>query len=366
MHFLQVFANGLKAQEIATSCKKFLDSLSQTFEYLEKCISPKVYIEILQLLLRGKYYQAESQPVNRVELLCLLGQEMRRLGDKRKYKDHMQEAHRLFSTHEDEFDTKVLSRVFYFHSRARFLSETNRFNDLKPKMLYDKALEICEKNLPGHPETGVNLLLAGRNAKRRRENAEATEKLQRAYSLFKKPLGDHFMTAQCLKDFADFVFFIKQSDQGLDDALKHYGKAIRVMEKLGTHEQKESILTLKNYGGCLMEKGNFEEAEKYLLKAQLVCERELEKEHTWKVMVKTQLGVLYHEMADKQENEESVREELLSKMEASMKEGLDMCYKLNNGQKSINRLGSKKLIWKVLSLYPKRFPGDSYPREEKS
>ena len=366
-HFLQVFANGLMAQGIATSCKNFLDSLFQTFEYLEKCISSKVYIETLELLLSSKYFQAESQPVHRVELLCLLGQEMRRLGDKTKYMDHMKNAHRLFSAHDDEFgETKVLSRVFYLHSRARFLSEANKFNDPEPKKLYDKALEICEKNLPDHPETAVNLLFAGRNARRRKDNAEATEKFKRAFSLFQKLLGDHFMTALCLKDFADFAFgFAKQSDQQLDKALDYYEKAMGVMEKLGTHEQKESILTLKNYGGCLMEKGNFEEAEKLLLKAELVCERELEKEHTWKVMVKTQLGLLYHEMADKQENEESIREELLSKMEASMKEGLDMCYKLNNGQKSINNLGSKKLIWKVLSLYPKRFPEDSYPREEK-
>ena len=385
-HFLKVFANRLKAQGIATCCETFLDSLFQTFEYLEKCISSKVYIETLELLLSSKYFQAESQAVHRVELLCLLGQEMRRLGDKTKYQGLMEEADLLFTSHVDEFQTKTLSRVFYLHNRARFLSEANKFFDLEPKRLYDKALDICEKNLPNHPETAVNLLLAGRNAKRRRKYAEATKKFQRAFSLFNKLLGDHFMTAQCLKDFADFVFFAEKSDQGVVNrgrdisdisdtslsckhitykTLEYYGKAMGVMEKLGTHEQKESILTLKNYGGCLMEKGNLEEAEKLLLKAELVCERELEKDHTWKVMVKTQLGLLYHEMADKQENEESVREELLSKMEASMKEGLDMCYKLNDGQKSINRLGSKKLIWKVLSLYPKRFPEDSYPGEDK-
>ncbi|XP_068747033.1 nephrocystin-3-like [Montipora capricornis] len=272
----------------------------------------------------SKCFQAESQPVHRVELLCLLGQEMRRLGDKTKYKDHMEEANRLFSAQEDGFgETKVLSHVFYLHSRARFLSEENSY-DLEPKMLYDKALKICEKNLPDHPETAVNLLFAGRNAKRRKD-AEATEKFQRAYSLFKKLLGDHFMTAQCLKDFADFVFLSEKSDQGLDKALEYYEKAMEVMEMLGAHEQKESILTLKNYGICHVKKGNFEEAEKLLLKAELVCERELENaDHTRKVMVKTHLGLLYHEMAEKQENEASVREGLLNKMDASTKKGLDM------------------------------------------
>ena len=359
-HFLKVFANGLEAQEIATSCKKFLDSLPQAFEYFGKCISPKVYIEILELLLRSKYFQAKSQPVHRVEFLCLLGQEKRRLGDKTEYNDLMEEAHRLFSAYEDEFETKDLSRVFYLHSRARFLSENSY--DSEPKTLYDKALEICEKKLPGHPETAVNLLLAGRNAKRRKKNAEATEKFSRAFSLFQKLLGDHLMTAQCLKDFADFIFIAEKSDQGLDKALEYYEKAMEVMEKLGTHEHKESILTLKNYGICHRKKGNFEEAEKLLLKAELLCERELENaDHTWKVMVKTHLGLLYHEMTDKQENEESVREGLLNKMEASMKEGLDMCYRLNNGQKSINHLGNKSLIRIVLTSYPERFPSELYP-----
>ena len=268
-HFLQDFANGLETQEIATSCKTFLDSLFQTFEYLEKCISSKVYIQILELLLSSKYFQAESEPVRRVELLCLLGQEKRRLGDDTKYKDLMEEAHRLFSAHDDEFGTKVLSHVFYLHSRARFLSEENSY-DSQPKTLYDIALEICDEKLPCHPETAVNLLLAGRNAKRRKKNAEANEKLQRSLSLFKELLGDHFMTAQCLKDFADFFLFAVQNDQGLDMALKYYGKAMEVMEKLGTHEQKESILTLKNYGICQMKKRNFEEAEEQLLKAEIV------------------------------------------------------------------------------------------------
>ncbi|XP_068747833.1 nephrocystin-3-like [Montipora capricornis] len=361
-HFLQVFAHGLQTQEIATSCKKFLDSLFQTFEYLEKCISSKVYIEILELLLRSKTFQAESQPVHRVELLCLLGQEVRRLGDKTKYKGIMEEADLLFTSHVNEFQTKALSRVFYLHNRARFLTEANKPFNLEPKRLYDEALEICEKKLPDHPETAASLFFAGRNATWRKDNAEATEKYKKAFSLFQKLLGDHLMTARCLKEFADFVFsFAEQSDQGLDKALNYYRKAMRVMEKLGTHEQKESILTLKNYGNCHMEKGNFQEAEKMLLKAERVCERELENDHTWKVMVKTALGLLYHEMADKQENKASVTEELLTKMEASMKEGLDMCYRLNNGQKSINHLGNKAFIRNVLTSYPERFPKDLYP-----
>ena len=172
------------------------------------------------------------------------------------------------------------------------------------------------------------------------------------------------MTAQCLKDVADLFLFAEQNDQGIDMALMYYGKAMEVLEKLGTHEQKESILILKNYGICLKKKGNFEEAKELLLKAELVCERELEKDHTWKFMVKIQLGLLYHEMiACKQENDGFVREDLLSKMEASMKEGLDMYYKRNtDGQKSINHK-LKMRISEVLNSYPEKFPEDLYPRD---
>ena len=363
-HFLQVYANGTAGQEIATHCQKFLDFLPQTFAYLERCISPKVYIQILKLLLSCKYFQAECQPVNRVELLCLLGQEMRRLGDKANYKDHMEEAHLLFASHAEEFETKTLSHVFYLHNRARFLSEANKLHDPEPKKLYDKALEICEEKFPDHPETAKALLFAGKNAKRRKYNEEATVKFQKALSLFSKLLGDHFMTAQCLKDFADFVFFGKRIDRvRLDKALGYYSRATKVMEKLGTHGQKESILTLKNYGVCLMRKGNFEEAKKLLLTADVICERELEKDHMWKVMVKTQLALLYFKVASKRGKGASAKEELLNKMETTMKEALDMCYRLTDGQKSLNHLGNKKFIWEVLNLYPKRFPEKRYPRQ---
>jgi len=49
---------------------------------------------------------------------------------------------------------------------------------------------------------------------------------------------------------------------------------------------KESILTLKNYGVCHKNKGNYEEARKLLEKAEHVAKRELDEDHMWKVMVK--------------------------------------------------------------------------------
>ena len=196
----------MAVQDFMSSSQTFLNDLTQTFAYLEKCTSPKVYINTLKLLLRCKYFEAESHPVQRVELLCLLGQEKRRLGDREEYKNRMEETERLFLQNVDDFEGSPLSHVFYLHSQARFQSEKKIRNDTKPKELYDEALQICERKICDHPETAANLLFAGRNAKLRKDNKEAKEKYQRALFLFKDLLGNHFMTALCLKDLADFFF----------------------------------------------------------------------------------------------------------------------------------------------------------------
>lgn len=172
------------------------------------------------------------------------------------------------------------------------------------------------------------------------------------------------MTALCLKDLADLFLFTEDTDQGLEKALHYYRKAIDVMEKLGTRNQKESILTLKNYGTCHEKKGNFEEAEKLLKEAEITCGSEIKGDHTWKVIVKNQLALFYHNVAAKQENEGHVREDLLSKMEELLKEGLLMCYRLNKGKKKIDHLPNKESIFAVLKRYPKRFPEELYLPDE--
>ncbi|XP_015753921.1 PREDICTED: uncharacterized protein LOC107333605 [Acropora digitifera] len=350
-------------QEIS-SCQPFLKNFTQTCQYLEKCFSPNSYIQFLRRLLACKSFDAQTQPVLRVELLCLLSQEMRRVEEKEKYQEYMEEADGLFSEYAEDFKTNALPHVFYLHSRARFVSEKKKPKDLEPKKLYNEALKICEKEIPNHPEKALNLLFAGRNAKRRKANEEANGKLKRALSMLRILLGDHFMTSLCLKDLADFYFFIEKTGQGREKALNYYKEAMEVMEKLGTRNQKESILTLKNYGSCHKEKGNFEEAKMLLLEANLVCDNEIEGDHKWKVIVKTELALLYHEIANRQENEGDDREELLSKMEEFMKEGLDMCYRLNDNKKSISALGNRKQIVKVLNMHPGRFEREKYYPDE--
>ena len=178
--------------------------------------------------------------------------------------------------------------------------------------------------------------------------------------MHKNLLGNHFMTALSLKDFGHFFFVKRKTDQ----ALNYYKEAIEVIEKLGTRNQKKSILLLKNYGSCHEKEGNFEEADTLLLEANLVCDSEIEGDHKWKVSVKTELALLYYETARSKETERDKKEELLSKMEKLMKEGLDMCYRLNDNKKSINRLGNKKRIVQVLKSYPRRFERESYYPDE--
>ena len=80
-------------------------------------------------------------------------------------------------------------------------------------------------------------------------------------------------------------------------------------------DDQESILTLRNYGVCHKNKGNFEEARNLLQKAERVAEIELDEDHKWKVMVKTDQAFLYKEKGK------------IGQMEVVMKEGLQMCYR---------------------------------------
>ena len=91
-------------------------------------------------------------------------------------------------------------------------------------------------------------------------------------------------------------------------------------------------------------------AKMLLLEANLVCKSEIDGDHRWKVIVKSALTVFYHEIANRQENEEDDREDLLSKMEEFKKEGLDMWYRLNDNKKSISRLRNRKPIAEVLKM----------------
>ena len=346
-HFLQVYIRGIQNQEHTTGeiCETFFDDFLQKCMYLEKCLQPSFYIQILESLLTSPAPEIQ-QPVKRVELLCLLGGEMRKKGEKSKYSDCMKEANQLFSEYEHEFKTKALSEVFYRRSYARYLPE-GRGKGAKKE--YKTALRICEEKYPDHPETAATLLFAGRYAKRPHDYGDVIHKYIRALHIFKTQLGLHIMTAQCYKNIADFAFIKSDNTDAVDLTLASYQKAFDMMRELETDDQKESILMLKNYGKCQIKNGNFETGEKLLLKAESIAERELEENHPWKVSVKTEQAVFY---------KEAVR---LQEMEAALKEGLEMHYKIAE-KRTLHGLVNKRVIREVLNCHPELFPQEQYPR----
>ena len=346
-HFLQVYIRGIQNQEHTTVeiCETFFDDFVQKCMYLEKCLQPSFYIQILDSLLTSPEPEIQ-QPVKRVELLCLLGHEMRKKGEKSKYTDCMEKAKQLFSENEHEFKTQALSEVFYRQSYARYLSEgkgTGTDSELKT------ALHICEEKYPDHPETAATLMFAGRDAKRRRNYGDMVDKYNRALDIFETQLGLHLMTAQCYKDIADFLLTSDKAKSYLGVTLACYQKAFGMMTELEMDDQKESILMLKNYGICQIKNGNFEKGEKLLLKAESIAERELEENHRWKVLVKTEQAVFYKKAARIQE------------MEAALKEGLEMHYKIAE-KRTLDGLGNKRVIHRILDCYPELFPQEQYPR----
>ena len=157
------------------------------------------------------------------------------------------------------------------------------------------------------------------------------------------------MTAQCYKDIADFLFAYDKKESHLAVTLACYQKAFGMIRELELDDQKESILTLKNYGVCQINNGNFEKGEKLLLKAESVAERELEENHPWKVLVKTEQAVFYKKARRREE------------MAAALKKGLEMHYKIAK-KRTLDGLRNKHVIRDVLNCYPELFPQEQYPR----
>jgi len=83
-YFLQIYAQGREKEDcdVMGSCKTFLDDFPQKCMYLEMCVLPRFYIAILERLLET--FDSETQPVQRAELLCLLGHEYRKARAERK------------------------------------------------------------------------------------------------------------------------------------------------------------------------------------------------------------------------------------------------------------------------------------------
>ena len=298
-YFLQIYAEKREPNDgdIVESCQTFFNGLPQKCMYLEMCVLPRFYISILERLLET--FDSETRPVKRVELLCLLGHEYRKAGEKEKYQQVMMEADKVHTTNHAKFETNALSEVYFRNSYVRFLSDKKDRNESgRIEEETEAVLQVSRDKLGEHPERAATLLYAGIFEKRRKKWDEAKQNFSEALELFKTLLGKHFMTAQCHKNIADFYFFHQQSvgKTELDKCFEHYAESIRILEDLGMIESKEGILTVKNFGLCHMMKGNFNEAMSFLTKSRKVAEKELESDHKWKVQITKSLALLHDKM----------------------------------------------------------------------
>lgn len=147
------------------------------------------------------------------------------------------------------------------------------------------------------------------------------------------------MTAQGHKAIADH--YLKDESE-LDTSIEHYWLALEMMNNCGMKGHKETTLTLKNYALCQRRKGNYQEALTYLEKAKRVAEIELENDHKWKVMIDTQLALLYEDLS---QTEGAI---------AIMKNALEMCLRL---KLTIDHLGgSRHDIRQFLEYHPEACP----------
>ena len=348
-HFLQVYAKAaeIRDEETLDNCKEFQHDFLQNCMYLEKCLSPSSYTDFLEALL--SYTGPIIQPVRAAELLCLRGQEKRKVGDKENdYRVDMEDAYNLYSENGGKFETNTMSAVFLLNSYADSISKRgDPANNTKVEELNGNALELSESLEKGHPERAEALLLAGRFAKRTGKRSEAEMRLQEALELFQEFLGAHLSTVHALKEMADF-YFSGLTDGDLEKALTHYKKALDMMKQLGMENNKANIMIMKNYGTCSKQKGNFQEGTKYLERAYLVADRELLPDHMWKVMIKTNLALLYEQ--------NGMEEDAI----ASMQEALEMCYRL---KKPIKHLGIKHSndVISFVKRHKKHFPKSKFP-----
>ena len=317
-HFLQVYAKAaeIRDDETPDNCKEFQLDFLQNCMYLEKCLSPSSYTDFLEALL--SYTDPKIEPVRAAELLCLRGQEKRKVGDKENdYRVDMEDAYNLYSENSGKFETNTMSAVFLLNSYADSISKRGDSADnTKVEEINGIALELSESLEKGHPERAEALLLAGRFAKRRREWPEAERRLQEALELFQNILGTHLSTVHALKEMADF-YFSGPTDNDLEKALAYYKRALEMMKQLGMENNKAIIMILKNYGICsVRQKGNVQEGIKYLERASFVANRELQLDHMWKVQIETNLALLYEKNGN---DKEAI---------VSMQEVLEMCNRL--------------------------------------
>lgn len=354
-HFLKVYAKGMKRrnQNIINNCKEFLDKFLETCCYLQMCLSPSSYVQFLVTMLESFADCAESDAVHRIELMCLLGHEIRKQSQKERSAEYFEGANSLYLKNSSAFEKNAMSEVFFINSYSDFLSKSgNPHLNAKVLKWSQRALIICKERLEeDHPEKAEALLLAGRFTKRminhpRTDGLEmrsrAKQNLLEALDLYRRRLGKHPMTVHALKETGDFFL-----NFDLERAFTHYKEAEEMAKQIAMDNSKEITHLLKNYGSCEMKRGNYAEAKEKLERAMHVAMREFDADHIWKVKIKTAQALLFEKM------------EQLQKSKQLMREALEMCSRLRS---PFRNLPNSEHVSDFLKRYPKDFPKDILPR----
>ena len=300
-YFLQFYQQGSIFQDpshLKANLMTLVEEFSQKCLYLEMCLLPSIYVKLLetwlQLLMSVNNTQQPTSKV--VELLCLLGHEKRKVGNRDEYNQNLEKALNLHTENPNEFNRAKVSEACFRNNYARFLSDEGNFD--KAKEQFDIGLKVCEEYLSkDYVQKGVTLLYSGREDNLRNERNKAEKKLNEAFHLFQEGLGTHVMTALLLRSLADFHLFHGEkklgSQEDRQNASKLYGQALQMMVKLGIKDRKECILPSTNLGICHLFQGEPEEAMKLYQASLSIAERELAENHRWKIYVKAEMAFWY-------------------------------------------------------------------------
>ena len=307
-YFFQFFIKGQEKQDsqLKETMENLVKKISQTCTFLEMCILPSDYLRHLEEL--DQLLMSYQQPVTkRVELLCLLGHEYRKIGNQDKYKKLIEKAADLHSEHSEEFDNEKVSEAFFCNNYARFLSDVK--NCSKAEEQFIKSLEVCKQFKPmDFVQKGISLLYAGRNDNRQNKRDQAEAKFNASLKIFQENLGRHVTTALLLKEIADFHLF--HGEKGLGSApdrrksIELYKQALEMMESVGIKEQKECILLLANLGVCYQLQGEMEGAKNSFQASLRIAEQELTENHRWKIYAMTQMAFWFKKNGNPEEAKE--------------------------------------------------------------
>ena len=307
-YFFQLFIKGQEKQDsqLKETMENLVKKISQTCTFLEMCILPSDYLRHLKEL--DQLLMSYQQPVTkRVELLCLLGHEYRKIGNQDEYKKLIEKAADLHSEHSEEFDNEKVSEAFFCNNYARFLSDVK--NCSKAEEQFIKSLEVCEQYKPmDFVQKGISLLYAGRNDNRQNKRDQAEAKFNASLKIFQENLGCHVTTALLLKEIADFHLFHGEKSLGSATdqckSIKLYKQALEMMESVGIKEQKECILLLANLGVCYQLQGEMEGAKNSFQASLRIAEQELTENHRWKIYAMTQMAFWFKKNGNPEEAKE--------------------------------------------------------------